>query len=172
MTTVGGEEHPELLEIRIVGLPLGVYREAAEHHDELRREFAFIKERQSDSTDVPHRLLTLIDELNARYGSFTAGPSTQLHAALTEGLEGTIDLVYRVPPQVRDGVAEFDRLLDEADRYCAAGDELLTLAAPPRALAFRRWFLGEFVRQVDGAPPTPWSEYELQAEARGPALDR
>ena len=53
--------------------------------------------------------------------------------------------------------AEFDALLDEADDYCRAGETLLTLATPAPALAFRRWFLGEFVRQAAGEPPRPWT---------------
>jgi len=36
---------------------------------------------------------------------------------------------------------------------CAA-----TLATPPEYLAFREWFFGEIVRQLDGNPPIPWRD--------------
>jgi hypothetical protein len=32
----------------------------------------------------------------------------------------------------------------------------LTLVTPPEAVAFRTWFLEEFVRQVAGEDPLPW----------------
>jgi hypothetical protein len=47
-------------------------------------------------------------------------------------------------------------LIDEADDFAREGT-LLTLAAPPECVDFRRWYLREFARQVDGEPPIPWS---------------
>lgn len=49
-------------------------------------------------------------------------------------------------------------LLAQADDYCRQG-ELLTVAPPADAVAFRQWFLGEFASQIDGAPPRPWPQY-------------
>lgn len=48
------------------------------------------------------------------------------------------------------------RLLDAADDYCTSGDQLMTLVSPPGQQAFRRWYLLEFVRQLEGQPPLPW----------------
>ena len=48
-------------------------------------------------------------------------------------------------------------MLDEADESCTRGDHLLTLATPEE-LRFRCWFIGEFVAQINGAPPTPWPD--------------
>ena len=36
-------------------------------------------------------------------------------------------------------------------------DAMLTLATPPAALAYRRWYLEELTQQLDGLPPRPWS---------------
>ena len=47
-------------------------------------------------------------------------------------------------------------MLEEADDYCRRGDHLLTLATPEEERRFRRWFIGEFVDQIEGKPPTPW----------------
>ena len=82
-------------------------------------------------------------------------PNAELHAAAEEG-RASIDLVYHVPVEVGSAAKELGQLLDEADDYCRQGD-LLTLVAPTQAAAFRRWFLGEFVRQTSGSEPRPWS---------------
>ena len=74
-----------------------------------------------------------------------------------------MDLIYHVPVEVRQAAIDLGVLLDEADDFCRQGDELLTLATPPRAVAFRRWFLEEFVRQIDGQPPVSWEDYQARA---------
>lgn len=145
-----------LVEIQLLGIPLALYGEAAEHSDELRRELSLIHQ-GADEHSVPIRLQRLVDELGARFGTFTAPSTGALHAALARGDE-RIDLTYRVPPEVKEASTELAVLLDEADAFCLAGEHLLTLATAPRPLAFRRWFLGEFVAQVDGRSPVPWDE--------------
>ena len=142
-----------LVEVRILGLPMDVYREAAEHTDELRREFALVRE--SDSHPVPHRLLDLIDHLGAEFGAFTGPQQTQLQQAVERG-DPSVDLVYRVPAAARQACLDLGRMLDEADEFCRQGQELLTLATPARSVAFRNWFLDQFVRQIDGDPPSAW----------------
>lgn len=147
-----------LVEVRLLAMPLAAYRRAAEHNDDLLREFALIKGNQPDGgRAVPARLLALIEELTDRYRPFTAAPTAARAEAMARGAE-RVDLVYRVPPHAKQACLELGALLDEADDFCRAGQDLLTLATPPDALAFRRWFLGEFVRQIDGAPPTPFAQ--------------
>jgi hypothetical protein len=70
-----------------------------------------------------------------------------------------------VPSSARDACIELEKLLDEADEFCRSGEHLLTLAASPEVVSFRRWFLTEFVRQIDGEDPISWAEY--QASFRG-----
>jgi hypothetical protein len=153
-----GAETTELVEVRIVGMPLDVYRETAEHGDELMREFALIRERDAeDGRAVPRRLLALVEALNTRFTVFTAAQEAQLREALERG-DATIDLVYRVPADVKQGALELGAMLDEADAFCREGHDLLTLATPPRAVAFRNWFLDQFVRQIDGLEPTAWRD--------------
>ena len=143
-----------LVEVRILGLPLRVYARAAEHGDELFREFALVASRDpADDASVPARLLALVADLG-RFSSFTAAAGADLQAALGRG-DDEVDLSYRVPPEAAQAVVELDRLLDEAEAYCRSED-LLTLAAPPDALAFRRWYLAEFVRQAAGGAPRRW----------------
>jgi hypothetical protein len=151
-----------LVPVRILGLPLDVYRRSSEHNDELLREFALIREDNSDQ--VPARLLALIDELRSRFAGFTQGQTVAMQEALARG-EREIDLLYEVPPEASEGVVRLAALLDEADDFCRAG-ELLTLATLPEGLTFRTWFLEEFLRQIDGKPPRPWPVF-LKERATG-----
>lgn len=155
----------ELLTVRVLGIPLTVWARAEEHIDGLLREFTLIlaSEAQGGETHVPRRLLELIDELEGDYAALTSEQRSQLVAAAEHGRD-TIDLEYRVPPDVADACRRLEQALDAADRYCAEGEYLLTLATPSDALAFRQWYLGEFVRQIGGQPPQPWAEW---AAARG-----
>lgn len=163
MTSPGPEA---LVEVRLVALPVPEYRRAAEHNDELLREFALIEDLHRSTGGVPGRLTDLMGELRRRFGAFTARPQADLQEALAAGKEA-VDIAYQVPAAARDAAVALDRLLDEADEFCRSGEELLTLATPPGALALRRWFLGEFVAQIDGASPTPWPEWVGSAPPQG-----
>ncbi len=145
---------PMLVPVLILGLPVDVYRRSSEHTDELLREFALIRE--DDTDHVPARLLALIDELNLRFAGFTQEQSREMQDALGRG-EAEVDLLYEVPAEAAEGVVRLMALLDEADEFCRAGD-LMTLTTPPEALVYRRWFLDEFVRQIEGEPPRTWAD--------------
>lgn len=150
---------PELVDVRVVGLPVALAREAQEHFDELSREFLHLA--NSDEAlrhDVPGRLLALSDDLRMRFSAFTNDNERLLDEATERG-EETIDLIYQVPHEAGPAAAELADLLDEADRYCAAGTYLLTLTTPPGALAYRRWYILQFVDQVAGAEPVPFAAW-------------
>jgi hypothetical protein len=164
-----GAETTALVTVRMLGIPLGIYRESAEHGDELMREFALIRERDPEAgRAVPRRLLALVDALTEQFGAFTAAQEAQLRDAHERG-ERTIDLVYQVPAEAKQAALELDAMLEEADAFCREGNDLLTLATPPRAVAFRNWFLDEFVRQIDGGEPRPWHD-DLLADAPEPGV--
>lgn len=149
----------ELVEVRILGLPLETYRTSSAHHDELFREFALVLARPpSAGHEIPAQLLALIERLNQRFSSFTASPEAELQAALERG-DAEIDLTYHVPPEARDGARELAELLARADEYCKHG-ELLTVAPSPEAVQFRDWYLDEFVSQIDGKDPVSWRDYQ------------
>lgn len=157
--SAGPDPGTPLVEIRILAMPLNLYRRASQHQDELRREFALISAREPEAGHtLPVRLLRLVEELNERFGAFTAPVQAELAEAMERGDE-SVDLVYRLPAEVGPACIHFGALLDEADAYCREGDTLLTLATPPDAQALRRWFLGQFPAQIAGAAPTPWPDY-------------
>ena len=142
-------------EVRLLGFPLRLHQRAVEHHEELMREFRLMSLDPPRAGDVPHRLVQLIAELTAVYGGVSSATDAERDAALARG-EESVDLTYRVPPEVAEACLRLDEMLDEADEFCRA-DHLLTLAAPPDAVVMRKWYLGEFVSQLAGAEPTPWS---------------
>ncbi len=159
MTRAPTSDAPDVVDVRLLGLSISAFQHASAHHDELFREFALIRSSDaSEGPNIPARLLALLEELDQRFGSFSVGPSSEIEAALARGDE-SIDLTYRVPRETREAVIRLSELLHRADEFCRQGN-LLTVAPPPDAVAFRNWFLREFAVQIAGAPPTPWPEYK------------
>ena len=157
----------ELVTVQLLGLPVDLQRRAAEHLDGLRREFDLLTVVGSPEGSVPQRLLDLIAELRDQFGGFVARPASELRSAVAEG-HATMDLTYEVPPAVADAAKRLGELLDEADRFCASGRALVTMATPHDELRYRRWFLAEFDQQIAGGEPTPWDRYRPPAEPPQP----
>lgn len=158
---MSGIDPADLLEVHIVEAPVGLWSKAQEHADELVREFMLISEQLrggEGERPVPVRLTELVEVLSVRYAGLSTAQEAQFAAAVDAGA-ASIDLVYRVPADVAEAVVHLSDLLDEADAYCEAGEHLLTLATPPDLVRFRRWFLGEFTRQMAGAPPRAWADH-------------
>lgn len=147
----------DLVPVRVIDLPVPLYQESRERHEGLLRELALLALREEEApAAVPKRLLAFGEDLRQRYGGLTGSAQDVLDAAVERG-DATVDLDYEVPPAAADVAEAYLALLDEVDEYCREGD-LLTLAPHEGIVAFRRWFLGEFVRQPRGEPPRPWSE--------------
>lgn len=150
-----------LVRVELLGVSVPLWQKSQEHSDELMREFTLIAvERKINPAEheVPHRLTALIEELNQQYGGFGEDNEQALRDAAVAGAD-SIDLVYEMPASVAAAARHLGDLLDEADEYCRRGQDLLTLATPEPLVAFRRWFLDEFVRQTAGEPPIPWPDY-------------
>ncbi|MEX0790854.1 MAG: hypothetical protein WD178_08785, partial [Actinomycetota bacterium] len=153
------ESLPELVTIRLIGIPLDLQSSASEHQDGLRREFRMlVEEGQADSASVPGRLITLAADLDRRFQAFGAAGRAELEAAVARG-ESSVDLTLEVPPAIAPAARNFGDLLEEADEYCSAGEHLLTLRTPPEVAAYRNWVLDELVRQVEGKEPISWPEF-------------
>jgi len=144
----------ELFEVHVLRFPLALLERSRRHIEALTREFEFIAERQSDDT-TPARLLALVERLRLRFSGLNDAAEARVEAALARG-DAVVDLVYQVPAAISAACVELGAMLDEADAFCRHGD-LLMLATPADQVAFRRWFLDEFVAQLAGRAPTPWS---------------
>ncbi len=56
-------------------------------------------------------------------------------------------------------------MLDAADDFCRKGGRLLTQVTPHDLLRFRRWFLGEILKQLeDGGSPRRWQEIDATTD--------
>jgi hypothetical protein len=148
---------PGEIRVRLLNFPLEVYRRAQEHADGLVREFAIIAQGRANgtATDIPERLLAIVDSLSTQYAQVSSAPEAERDAALDRG-QTYLDLTYQVPIAAAEASNLLGHIFDEADAYCAQGRHLLSLSTPPESRAFRRWFLGQFVEQSAGRPPTPW----------------
>ncbi len=138
---------------------------AEEHADGLLREFSLLAAGDKAGLDphVPSQLLALVEELQRDYHGVGGEQGQQLAQAASAGIE-SLDLVYSVPPSVAGACRRLNEALDAADRFCGEGEHLLSLAAPPTVLDFRRWYLNEFVAQVEGEAPTSWLKYRGQGQ--------
>ncbi len=145
-----------LIEVRLLSLPIDVQRRTNAHYDALFREFELIRQSDRAAETVPVRLLTLIDELSERFQQFGDQPRAVLEEARERGGK-SVDLVYQVPREIDGACRRLMASLEEADEYCSAGEHLVTLTSPPIVLAYRTWFLNEFIGQASGRPPTPWT---------------
>ncbi len=160
-TAPDGAAGSALVTVRILRLPLALHRRASEHSDALQRELALIDVGGAEQASVPTRLLALVSDVRGRYSGFTAKTQLALEAARERG-EEAVDLVYELPPSAALACAELDALLDEAEGYCAARDHLITTSGATDTVEYRRWFLGQFVAQIDGAAPVTWPAWRRE----------
>lgn len=150
-----GRSVPGTRHVRLLGTPVRLWVSADEHYQDLLREFALLHFGHDAGQSVPARLLALTEELTAEFGGIGSAQSAERDAALASGV-AQVDLDYDVPPQIAAAFLRLGYLLDEVKEYCAA-DQLLVLEAAPGLVEFRRWYLGQFVSQIDGAAPVSWS---------------
>jgi hypothetical protein len=152
----------DLVRVELLEVPVPLWQRTQEHTDELIREFTLIaserKYGDSEHHAVPHRLIALIDDLTAQYSAYSEANEQQLVEAAARGSQ-SLDLVYELPAGAGQAAEHLGQLLDEADEYCRRGQHLLTLATPDDQVAFRRWFLEEFSRQIAGEQPRRWTQY-------------
>jgi hypothetical protein len=149
---------PALAEVRFLNVPVELMFNADQHHQELVREFALIQlSDDSAKQDVPARLLEVVDRERRQFSILAFRRTDELVEAIKRG-DPHIDMEIAVPPDTAGPAAlAMMKTLGEADEFCRRG-ALLTLATPPEYVAFREWFFGEIVRQLDGKPPRPWRD--------------
>ena len=149
----------KLVPVQFLNAPVALMMQANQHQQEIMREFALIQlSDDSAREDLPSRLLEMADRHRREFATLSFRRSDELAEAVARG-DAHVDMEIDMPPAAGAAALEFGSTLAEADEFCRRG-ELLTLATPPEYLAFREWFLGEIMRQLDGQPPTPWREPE------------
>lgn len=147
--------------VSLLAVPVKLRARSLQHAEELVREMTLISQdsHHDDNHTLPARLVELAKEVKSTYGAFTAQADEQFAAALARGDEVIDEIDYSVPASFGPFARHLIEILDEADRYCRAGQHLLTLATPPDIAAYRMWVLTEFERQLAGERPIPWPEF-------------
>ena len=157
------EPPDEQVYIELRGLPVQLFERFRTWFVELRRELRLLA--MAHGSDYP--VATQLSDLAARLDSeqrHTTGLDV-LDEAITAGRE-RLDLTLRVPLATPATMAELHDLLERAELFCQE-QRLLAVASTPQQLALQRWYLGEYVRQGAGEPPTPWSGgYRVEAAAQ------
>ena len=97
--------------VRILGMPVELHARAAEHGEELQREFTLIAqglEHADHRAEMPRRLLALIATLQGGYSGFTTEQEDLLDQPSAPG-GSTLDLTFRVPGAPRTPLSPSER---------------------------------------------------------------
>jgi hypothetical protein len=150
-----------LVEVHLLALPVPIAARAQQHFEELMREFVLIaaghEEGQSEHA-VPARLMNLVDTLVQQFGAVAGPAEERLADAIDRGDQVIDDHVLEVPEGAGPAAEALGTLIDEADEYCRRGQHLLTLATPADCVAYRNWYLGQLITQIQGAAPVAWTD--------------
>jgi len=129
-----------------------------EHYEAVVRECQLLAAPRTDSASpLPERLLGLALALAQRYTeelSDLARPDPRRLAAQAHGRDA-VDLTYEVTPELMARLQSWQQVLDDVDEFSRRGDLLAPMISAP-LVRLRTWALREFVRQSNGATPTPW----------------
>jgi hypothetical protein len=157
-----------LVEVHLLALPVPLAARSQQHFEELMREFILIAaghQQGHSEHEVPARLMNLVDTLVQQFGAVAGDAEERLADAIDRGDRVISDHVLKVPATAGQAAQALGDLLDEADEYCRRGQHLLTLATPAECVAYRRWYLGQLITQIQGAAPTAWTDSDEARES-------
>lgn len=140
--------------VRLVDVPVRLYREAQQHTEELLRELVLMAglEAVNGAPGTASRLA----ETAGRHSDERAALALTAERVFAGATGERVTIEYDVDVSSAQSSQEWAALLDELGELCREGGMLVVPAAGEVA-AFSRWFCEEFVRQLrDGAAPRPW----------------
>lgn len=140
--------------------PVSLGMSTVEHVEDWVREFKLMalgREGGTSTADVPVRLQAMVETLTRRYGVELSEPDRLRAAAAARG-QATVDLAYPTggTDEAAATVRGWQAMLAEVDEYCRAED-LLTLQRTPEQVRLQDWVSEQFLRQLGGEPPQPWT---------------
>ena len=150
----GGEP---LVDIVIGDVPTDLLVAAKRHVDNVLREFALAAggQRSGTTRPIPVPLAHLVERVVEGFADARLAIKRLATEAALAGAERTT-LRLSLPLSVADAAIDYVDALDEVDNYSRA-NRLLTLETPPQHRVFRRWYVGEIVKQLNaiaaGQPP-------------------
>lgn len=142
------DAHSGAVVVRLVGVPTRLVLTSAANLDDIVREFRVAEPGQN----TMHGDLAGLAE---SFLSMTTGvrqPFREAALAAIEDRRRLIDVAVAVRHGAVGVLRTFRDVVDQIVRYCQQG-ELLSVAPPPEITAFRRWYVDEIERQVEGSQP-------------------
>ena len=140
--------------VDLLHVPADLLQGTLAHGAELRRELRLLALAHEDTYPVASDLSSFFHSM-ARDVRSQLGGEALLEALQTD--QSHLDLEVKAPIDSQERFARLLELLDLADAFCQS-ERLLTLARSPEQVVFQSWLFGEFVRQADGAEPSPWRD--------------
>ena len=142
----------DLVEIRLLHVPVASYTSFRHQFRELRREVRLLA--LAHESDYP--LARDLSELFTDHGRLltVSTGSPEILDAQAAG-STTADLTVTASREAARGLARLVDMLELTDAF-GREERMLSLARTPEQRSFQSWFLGEFVAQADGAAPRPW----------------
>ena len=151
-------------EVRLLGMPVALFLETREQHEDLLREFALMALGHGElDLSQPEDLRRLIQQLGGRFMRAVARSNDEVDAAARAG-ESHVDLSYRWSASLLSVVEYLESLMLRADGFCAKG-LMLTMPRSPQVLTLSRWWVGEFRRQEAEEPPISWAQWSALGDA-------
>jgi hypothetical protein len=143
------------VKVTLLGLPVEIQHRSVQHISDLRHELLIVQAGEdAGQPSQDSRLRKLLDDIDPD-GIAGMAARTQTEAAKAAGRD-VVDVELEVSPEAAPSYPRMVAALEEADELCREL-ELLTLAAPPEVVAFRRWVAAELVGQLtDAKPPSPF----------------
>ncbi|MFZ0667214.1 MAG: ATP-binding protein [Acidimicrobiales bacterium] len=170
-----GEIEPDadatLIDFRWIGLPVALLIATGQHYDAVLREFHLVLEREPEErAALPGRFIALMDELT-NFGPLMSSVEQDLERGRQSGAQN-VDVMLELPREVGPMALRLDNLLDEADAYCAAGVDLLSLEPSNDVVSLRKWLIGELARQAEGHDAVAWADSPWATSAPPRPTDR
>ncbi|RYB94559.1 ATP-binding protein [Nocardioides oleivorans] len=143
------------VEVRLLGVDVGLYSALARQYNELRRELRLLS--LSHQSDYP-----LAGDLTSMFANFERQFPDSYRLQLRDAQERRlpqVDLTFAMMRESAPILVTMTEMFDVADAFCRA-ERLLSMArtAPQRTL--HNWILGELIHQLDGAAAEPWRGHQ------------
>jgi hypothetical protein len=147
-------------EVRLLDVPVALYREAQQHTDSVLRELVLMAGYEvSRGSDGPMRgLFQRANDGFADRLDLTVQAARAVDAARERG-DAYVTLSLTLPARYAASVQLWARLVEELDALCQDGT-MLCVPASDEVKAFAHWWCAELTAQLRaGATPTSWREY-------------
>ena len=151
----------DAVEVTLLGVDLKLYIGTQNQYNDLRRELRLLALAHESAYPLARDLSTMFVTYERQ---LPPGVELQLAQRARRGAT-VVDLTVQTTPQAAPIFTTMLEMFDLADAFCRA-ERLLSTARTPAQREFQTWFLGEFVRQIGGAEPMPWSPRVRPADHR------